>query len=43
MLGKREGLVTHGINGDPPFGPGGCMAQARSVAELLRGWQATRG
>jgi predicted glycogen debranching enzyme len=42
-------LADHGIgsiseifDGDPPFPPRGCIAQAWSVAELLRAWQATR-
>ncbi|MCG8417654.1 MAG: amylo-alpha-1,6-glucosidase [Proteobacteria bacterium] len=41
-------LVDHGLgtvseifDGDPPFTPRGCIAQAWSVAELLRAWQAT--
>ncbi|MBP0008451.1 amylo-alpha-1,6-glucosidase [Roseofilum sp. Belize Diploria] len=39
-------LYTHGIgsiseifDGDPPFTPRGCIAQAWSVAETLRAWQ----
>ncbi|HUT19603.1 MAG TPA: amylo-alpha-1,6-glucosidase [Anaerolineae bacterium] len=41
-------LVAHGVgsiseifDGDPPFAPRGCIAQAWSVAEVLRAWQAT--
>lgn len=41
-------IVDHGVgsvseifDGDPPFTPHGCIAQAWSVAELLRMWQAT--
>ncbi len=41
-------LADHGVgslseifDGDPPFAPRGCMAQAWSVAEVLRAWQAT--
>ena len=41
-------LVDHGIGsvseifeGDPPFAPRGCIAQAWSVAEVLRAWQMT--
>ncbi|MCP5095399.1 MAG: glycogen debranching protein [Chloroflexi bacterium] len=42
-------LADHGIgsiseifDGDPPFTPRGCIAQAWSVAELLRAWQETQ-
>jgi predicted glycogen debranching enzyme len=41
-------LVDHGVGsvseifeGDPPFAPRGCIAQAWSVAEVLRAWQMT--
>ena len=41
-------LADHGVgsiseiyDGDPPFTPRGCIAQAWSVAELLRAWQLT--
>jgi predicted glycogen debranching enzyme len=41
-------LTDHGIgslseifDGDPPFTPRGCIAQAWSVAEVLRAWQET--
>ncbi|HZD11662.1 MAG TPA: amylo-alpha-1,6-glucosidase [Candidatus Binatia bacterium] len=41
-------LVDHGVgsvselfDGDPPFSPRGCIAQAWSVAELIRAWQLT--
>jgi len=41
-------LTAHGVgsiseiyDGDPPFTPRGCIAQAWSVAELLRAWQMT--
>lgn len=41
-------LASHGVgsiseifDGDPPFTPRGCIAQAWSVAELLRTWQMT--
>ncbi len=43
-------VVSHGVgsiseifDGDPPFTPHGCVAQAWSVAELLSAWQATAG
>jgi len=42
-------LVSHGMgsisevfDGDAPFAPRGCIAQAWSVAELLRAWRVTR-
>jgi predicted glycogen debranching enzyme len=34
------GSVGEVFDGDPPFAPGGCIAQAWSVAEVLRAWQA---
>ena len=41
-------LADHGVgsiseiyDGDPPFTPRGCVAQAWSVAEILRAWQET--
>jgi glycogen debranching enzyme len=41
-------LVDHGVGsvseifeGDAPFAPRGCIAQAWSVAEVLRAWQLT--
>jgi predicted glycogen debranching enzyme len=41
-----QNLSTHGVgslseifDGDPPFTPRGCYAQAWSVAEVLRAWQ----
>jgi predicted glycogen debranching enzyme len=33
------GSVSEIFDGDPPFTPRGCIAQAWSVAELLRTWQ----
>ena len=40
-----EHLSDHGVgsigeifDGDPPFAPGECIAQAWSVAETLRAW-----
>jgi glycogen debranching enzyme len=32
------GSVSELFDGDPPFAPRGCPAQAWSVAELLRVW-----
>jgi predicted glycogen debranching enzyme len=37
------GSVSEIFDGDPPFTPRGCIAQAWSVAEVLRTWQATGG
>ncbi len=43
-----QSLVTHGVGsiseifeGDAPFEPRGCIAQAWSVAEVLRAWEMT--
>lgn len=40
---NRDALGTIGeiCDGDPPFAPRGCFAQAWSVAEFLRAWRAT--
>jgi predicted glycogen debranching enzyme len=35
------GSVSEIFDGDPPFTPRGCIAQAWGVAELLRAWQET--
>lgn len=35
------GSISEIFDGDPPFTPRGCFAQAWSVAELLRAWQLT--
>ena len=32
------GSISEIFDGDPPFAPGGCIAQAWSVAETLRAW-----
>jgi len=32
------GSISENFDGDPPHRPGGCVAQAWSVAELLRAW-----
>ncbi|HSF05200.1 MAG TPA: amylo-alpha-1,6-glucosidase, partial [Methylomirabilota bacterium] len=34
------GSIAEIFDGDPPFTPRGCVAQAWSVAETLRAWQA---
>jgi predicted glycogen debranching enzyme len=36
------GTISEIFDGDPPFTPRGCVAQAWGVAELLRVWQETR-
>jgi glycogen debranching enzyme len=33
------GSISEIFDGDPPFTPRGCFAQAWSVAEVLRAWQ----
>lgn len=35
------GSISEIFDGDPPFAPRGCIAQAWSVAELLRAWHET--
>jgi glycogen debranching enzyme len=35
------GSISEIFDADPPFSPRGCIAQAWSVAELLRAWRAT--
>ncbi len=37
--GACIGSVSEVFDGDPPHRPGGCVAQAWSVAELLRAWK----
>jgi glycogen debranching enzyme len=32
------GSIAEMFDGDPPFTPNGCIAQAWSVAETLRAW-----
>jgi len=34
------GSIAEIFDGEPPFAPRGCVAQAWSVAETLRAWQA---
>ena len=48
LLSLARRLACHGLgtvseifDGDPPFTPRGCIAQAWSVAELLRAWHLT--
>lgn len=47
-LGKQ--ITSHGLgtlseifDGEAPFTPRGCIAQAWTVGEVLRGWRATLG
>src|SRR5207249_11063785 len=37
------GSIAEIFDGDPPFTPGGCIAQAWSVAETLRVWHELHG
>ncbi|NDJ76787.1 MAG: glycogen debranching protein [Chloroflexi bacterium] len=37
------GTVSEVFDGDPPHTPNGCIAQAWSVAEVLRAWRTIRG
>jgi predicted glycogen debranching enzyme len=37
------GSISEIFDAEDPFTPRGCVAQAWSVAEVLRGWQLTRG
>ena len=37
--GVGLGYIGEVFDGDPPHAPGGCIAQAWSVAEVLRAWQ----
>jgi predicted glycogen debranching enzyme len=41
MSDRGLGSISEIFDGDPPFTPRGCIAQAWGVAELLRAWQAT--
>ena len=42
LLEAGVGSISEVFDAEPPHRPGGCIAQAWSVAELLRAWQATR-
>ena len=35
------GTISEIFDADPPYHPRGCIAQAWSVAEVLRAWQKT--
>jgi len=39
LLDAGVGSISEIFDGDPPFSPRGCIAQAWSVAEVLRVWQ----
>jgi len=41
LTGHGLGSISEVFDGDPPFTPRGCIAQAWSVAEVLRAWQGT--
>ncbi|MFQ5398792.1 MAG: amylo-alpha-1,6-glucosidase [Anaerolineae bacterium] len=43
LAGHGVGSISEIFDGDPPFTPRGCIAQAWSVAELLRAWQKISG
>ena len=43
MTDHGVGSISEIFDGDPPFTPRGCIAQAWSVAEVLRAWQETMG
>jgi glycogen debranching enzyme len=40
LAGHGLGSISEIFDGDAPFTPRGCIAQAWSVAELLHAWQA---
>ena len=42
MSASGLGNISEIFDGDAPFTPRGCIAQAWSVAEVLRAWQATK-
>jgi len=42
MASHGVGSISEVFDGDPPFTPRGCSAQAWSVAEVLRGWEITK-
>jgi predicted glycogen debranching enzyme len=41
LMSHGVGSISEIFDGDPPYTPRGCPAQAWSVAELLHAWQAT--
>jgi glycogen debranching enzyme len=40
LAGHGVGSLSEIFDGDPPFAPRGCIAQAWSVAEVLHAWWA---
>jgi predicted glycogen debranching enzyme len=42
LLDAGIGSISEIFDAEPPFAPGGCIAQAWSVAEILRAWLRTR-
>ena len=38
LVGRNGHIVIEVFDADPPFLPGGCIAQAWSVSETLRAW-----
>jgi len=42
LLDAGMGSISEIFDAEPPFAPGGCIAQAWSVAEVLRAWMKTR-
>ena len=43
LLDEGIGTISEIFDADPPYYPRGCIAQAWSVAEVLRVWQKTKG
>ncbi|CAE6727390.1 amylo-alpha-1,6-glucosidase [Nitrospira defluvii] len=43
LLEGGIGTISEIFDAEPPYHPRGCIAQAWSVAEVLRAWQKTRG
>ncbi|HKW34285.1 MAG TPA: amylo-alpha-1,6-glucosidase [Candidatus Acidoferrum sp.] len=43
IFSRGLGTLSEIYDGDAPFTPRGCIAQAWTVAEVLRGWRATVG
>lgn len=41
LCAHEVGSLSEIFNGDEPFTPRGCIAQAWTVAEVLRAWIAT--
>ncbi len=41
LAGHGVGSLSEIYDGDAPFAPRGCIAQAWTVAEVLRAWEET--